>query len=337
MSREKRIELRNSKGHEMTFKRYHRYSDMLHYLEYLSIKYPELVEMITIGKSSLGQPLKVVKVSTGQRTKKGEIKPAVWIDGGTHAREWISPAVVMYTLKQLVENFKINRKIVEGADWYILPVSNPDGYEYSHSTDRFWRKTRSNHEIEDEKQSRTLSSFFWGETCRGVDMNRNWNFHWGEVGASDDPCQETYAGPRPFSEPETRAISDFIMDRKDRIKLYLTMHAYSQMWLIPWGYTNKKTGDYDDLMSMGRKAVDALNRVSGTQYQVGHSPSLLYPTSGGADDWAKGVAGIKYAYTVELRDDGTYGFLLPASQIVATGKETFAAIKAVARAIVCKN
>jgi hypothetical protein len=59
--------------------------------------------------------------------------------------------------------------------------------------------------------------------------------------------------------------------------------------------------------------------------------------SGGADDWAKGVAGIKYAYTVELRDDGTYGFLLPASQIVATGKETFAAIKAVARAIVCKN
>jgi hypothetical protein len=52
------------------------------------------------------------------------------------------------------------------------------------------------------------------------------------------------------------------------------------MWLIPWGYTNKKAGDYDDLMNMGRKAVDALNRVSGTQYQLGHSPSLLYPTSG---------------------------------------------------------
>jgi hypothetical protein len=55
---------------------------MLKYLDYLSTKYPQVVEMITIGKSSLGQPLKVVKVSTGQRTKKGEIKPAVWIDGG---------------------------------------------------------------------------------------------------------------------------------------------------------------------------------------------------------------------------------------------------------------
>jgi hypothetical protein len=57
-------------------------ADMLQYFGYLSMKYPELVEMITIGKSSLGQPLKVLKVSTGQRTKKGEIKPAVWIDGG---------------------------------------------------------------------------------------------------------------------------------------------------------------------------------------------------------------------------------------------------------------
>jgi hypothetical protein len=58
---------------------------------------------------------------------------------------------------------------------------------------------------------------------------------------------------------------------------------------------------------------------------------------GGANDWAKGAAGIKYAYTVELRDDGTNGYLLPASQIVPTGKETFAAIKAIAKAIVCKS
>jgi hypothetical protein len=55
---------------------------MLRYLEYLSLKYPQLVEILTIGKSSLGQPLKVIKVSTGQRTKNSDTKPAVWIDGG---------------------------------------------------------------------------------------------------------------------------------------------------------------------------------------------------------------------------------------------------------------
>lgn len=55
---------------------------MLRYLDYLSLKYPELVEMLTIGQTSLGRPLKVIKISTGQSTKKGEVKPSIWIDGG---------------------------------------------------------------------------------------------------------------------------------------------------------------------------------------------------------------------------------------------------------------
>jgi hypothetical protein len=59
---------------------------MLRYLDYLSLKYPDIVEVLTIGKSSLGQPLKVIKISTGQFTKNGEVKPAVWIDGGEFNR-----------------------------------------------------------------------------------------------------------------------------------------------------------------------------------------------------------------------------------------------------------
>ena len=39
---------------------------------------------------------------------------------------------------------------------YILPVANPDGYEYT-KTDRFWRKTRSPNE---------------GSICIGTDPNR---------------------------------------------------------------------------------------------------------------------------------------------------------------------
>lgn len=59
-------------------------------------------------------------------------------------------------------------------------------------------------------------------------------------------------------------------------------------------------------------------------------------STGCADNWAKSVAGIKYSYTVELPDRGRYGFLLPASMVVPTGKETFAAVKELAQAIVCK-
>ena len=70
-------------------------------------------------------------------------KPAMWIDGGIHAREWISPATVMWTLKELVEG-KETQELIEKLDWYILPVHNPDGYAYSRAWDRFWRKTRFN-------------------------------------------------------------------------------------------------------------------------------------------------------------------------------------------------
>ena len=81
--------------------------------------------------------------------------------------------------------------------------------------------------------------FFFG-TCEGVDLNRNFDFHWGETGASEDPCNERYAGPRPFSEPETRAMADFIMDKRDQLHMYLTFRSYSQMWLVPWSYTKKR-------------------------------------------------------------------------------------------------
>lgn len=59
--------------------------------------------------------------------------------------------------------------------------------------------------------------------------------------------------------------------------------------------------------------------------------------SGSSDDWAKGVAGIKYAYTVELRDRGTYGFLLPATQIVPTAREIWAGIRAISRLVTCNT
>lgn len=35
------------------------------------------------------------------------------------------------------------KEIIRSVDWYIMPVSNPDGYEYSLNYDRLWRKTRS--------------------------------------------------------------------------------------------------------------------------------------------------------------------------------------------------
>lgn len=56
-------------------------------------------------------------------------------------------------------------------------------------------------------------------------------------------------------------------------------------------------------------------------------------TTGSTGDWASGVLGVKYSYALELRDKGRYGFILPANQIIPTGHETFAAMKAMANAM----
>lgn len=69
------------------------------------------------------------KVSTNPEANN----PIILIDGGIHAREWIAPAVVLYVLQQLVENEE-NSALLDGIDWYLLPVLNPDGYEFSHTT-----------------------------------------------------------------------------------------------------------------------------------------------------------------------------------------------------------
>ena len=95
------------------------------YLECLEVIYPTHAKVFSIGKSSEGRELIVIRI--GLKNKKP--KPSVWIDGGIHAREWTSPAIVQYLIHQLVEHFKSkdHRKVIEYFDIYVLPIINPDG------------------------------------------------------------------------------------------------------------------------------------------------------------------------------------------------------------------
>jgi len=283
-------------------------------MDSLAETYPTLVTIFHVGNSTEGRPLKVMKISTGGAKSD---KPAIWLDGGIHAREWISPATVTYMANELVKQASQNEhtKIVNYFDFYIDPVMNPDGYEFT-QYNRMWRKTRSGTGI--------------GYFCRGADPNRNWNFQWGGKGASSNPCTDTYRGKNAASEPEVAAIQDFVLERKDQIKLFLTFHSYSQILLLPWGYDEVRTDDHDELFDLGTKAIKSLQSVHGTEYTIGNTAEILYAASGGSHDWAKGGAGIKFSYCYELRDTGDYGFILPANQIIPSGEETFAGVMSMA-------
>ncbi|XP_038222553.1 zinc carboxypeptidase A 1-like isoform X2 [Zerene cesonia] len=148
------IELQDRRGHRMTWKQYHRIEDIHGFLDYLAKTYPAIVSVKSIGKSYEGRDLKVLRISNGQKTNK-----AVFIDGGIHAREWISPATVTFLINQIAENFDEESDEIKNIDWYFLPVVNPDGYEYTHKADRLWRKNRKP----------TIGT----RQCVGTDLNRN--------------------------------------------------------------------------------------------------------------------------------------------------------------------
>lgn len=53
----------------------------------------------------------------------------------------------------------------------------------------------------------------------GTDLNRNWAHEWGGQGSSKFPCQEIYAGSGPLSEPETKAVADFLMENASKFRV----------------------------------------------------------------------------------------------------------------------
>jgi len=295
---------RSKTGHSMDWTSYHPVADMQDFMAYLAETYSDFVSVVSIGKSYEGNDMQVLQICRGGCGNK----PAMWIDGGIHAREWVSPAVVTFMMNELLENDAAHPDLTQDLDWYILPSVNPDGYAYSIKTERLWRKTRSPNT----------------GSCFGCDANRNWGYMWNTGGSSSDPCAETYMGKAAFSEIENQNIRDFVFERKANIKFFNTIHSYSQLILLPWGFSYDPPANIDDLESLANLGNDALKAVHGSIYEEGCIPCMLYVASGGSLDWALGEAGIPYSYGMELRDTGTYGFLLPPEQIIPTGEETWA-------------
>ncbi|XP_064512939.1 carboxypeptidase A1-like [Pseudopipra pipra] len=292
------------------YEAYHTLDEIYAFMDLLVAENPNLVSKLEIGRSTEDRPLYVLKFSTG-----GSNRPAVWIDTGIHSREWVTQASGVWFAKKIVDDHANNEgvaSILDTMDIFLEIVTNPDGFAYTHSTNRMWRKTRSKYP---------------GNICVGVDPNRNWDAGFGGSGASANSCTETYHGPYPNSEPEVKSIVDFVKDHGN-IKAFVSIHSYSQLLLYPYGYTTTPAADEQELNELSAKAVAALSSLYGTSYTYGSIITTIYKASGSTVDWTYNQ-GIKYSFTFELRDTGRYGFLLPAKQIVPTAEETWLALKVI--------
>ncbi|XP_071488950.1 carboxypeptidase B-like [Diadema antillarum] len=245
-----------------------------------------------------------------------------YIQGGIHAREWISVATMINMVRMFNESYGNDDTVTSMLDnfvWIIVPVFNVDGYKYSHTDDRMWRKNRN------------LNN----GGCKGVDLNRNFDYQWG--GAGNSKCVQDYQGPSALSEPETSGSKDFLTSFGSNLKLYIDFHAYGQYWLHPWGYTDRKLTAHPDRDQQYNVAVQiekSISSVHGKRYFVGESGPDLYPATGASEDFGYGSLGVLYSYLVELRDQGRYGFELPANQIQPTAEEIFAGMKTLGQQLV---
>ncbi|XP_063367292.1 uncharacterized protein LOC134655756 [Cydia amplana] len=300
-------------GRNIGWDTFYRHQEINDHLDELAAQYPNLVTVINTALSYEGRQIKYVRIST---TRFEDLrKPVIIIDAMVHAREWVTTPVALYIINQLVVN-AVDSQVTQDIDWVIIPLANPDGYEYTHDEDRLWRKTRS-------------KAHPGSEECPGVDGNRNFDHYWGTSAASADPCSIIYEGPTAFSEPETRVIRDVVSQHLERAAMYISLHSYGNMFLYAWGNNGTLPSNGLALHLAGvtmATAIDALALDKAPRYVVGNAAQVLYFTTGTSRDWTRAV-GVPLTYTLEL-PGYEYLFEVPAQYVEQIVKETWAGIAA---------
>lgn len=241
----------------------------------LQERFPDLVQVRDIGdtweKTQGTADRDVLALVLGNRAT-GD-KPSTMHVGGIHAREIANPELLMTFATQLLDGYGRDAEatmLLDARETILVPMLNADGHAV---VERGYAGEKGGNLM----QRKNVSG---GNPATGVDLNRNYEFHWGGAGASSSPRSETYRGPSAGSEPETKAIQDFLGAHKP--DLFIDWHSYSKLNMYPWGDTRSPTKDHQAYKAIAEKF---------TTYN-GYSPIQavqLYPTTGTTDDHAYGA------------------------------------------------
>ncbi len=239
--------------------------------------YPNIIsERLVIGQSIEGRDIWAFKVSDNPNTNEDE--PEVLYTSLIHAREPLSMMNLFYFVQKMGEGYNSDEELtylVNNREMWFIPVVNPDGYVFNELIEPFGggmhRKNRKNTNC-------------GNGTMRGVDLNRNFGYEWGSnnTGSSPDPCSDVYRGESAFSELETQAVRDFILDHD--FKNVLHYHSYSNLYIHAFG-----DGSYPDEpdLTTHREIGHEMSKYNG--YYVGTGlDGIGYTVNGDAVDWSYG-------------------------------------------------
>ncbi|KAJ0172691.1 hypothetical protein K1T71_011830 [Dendrolimus kikuchii] len=286
----------------LNFTSFPRLHDLEEYYARLKRQNPWAVKIITAGLTNRNTSITCIILSDRRINA-----PAILIDGGMHGREWTSVFSVLYFLESIAWNFTSQPEFIRNKMWFIIPILNPDGYEYSMTKDRLWSKNRRR---------------FSGR-CDGVDINRNFDVSWCDFKASIFICSNVYCGPLEFSERESSTIRDLF--KYQIFSAYVTVHSYGSRVMYPYPSQELSTHQRvtDGMAAVMRGVVGQYFRAtaerSGKEYGAGTSV-----------DWMYFVNSVAHSYVIETRG-GDY--FVQGDEMEVSGLEVAAALRFMAQAM----
>lgn len=244
------------------------YEEMTYLLQVVAALYPEFTKLEQIGKSVEGTPLYAMKIGNG--------KKEVLLDGSLHAREHMTTNVIAemidtysiyYENKSAYGGYNVRQALDKTAIWFI-PMLNPDGVKLVQSGPKSLKHGALATKINGSKNFNR-----WKSNIRGVDLNDNFASGWDKIkGGHKKPAYMAYKGPRAFSEPEAKALRDFV--KKHKFKTYVSYHSSGQ--IMYWFNYQKQAESKRD-----QALAKSLSKITG--YKV--MPPQYLPGSGGSADW----------------------------------------------------
>lgn len=115
---------------------YHDYHDYMTIIQMLEKNSKGKMKIYSIGETYENRDIPVIVLPDNANSTK----PIVLIECGIHAREWLSPAFCLWLLVNLLEQEE--NPLLKEYEFQIVPLANIDGYVFTWTGNRMWRKNR---------------------------------------------------------------------------------------------------------------------------------------------------------------------------------------------------
>ncbi len=259
-------------GHE--FGAYRGYSELLTAIERLGERGARIRE---VGRSVRGEPLFSVHLGSEEPSARTSV-----IVAGVHPIEWIGIETGLALVERLLNEDLGDRTVI------AFPIVNPDGLRRVEETLRAGKRRFVRH------------------NARGVDLNRNFDAHWGERSLYQRILPWIFApGSAPASEPEVASIGFELSER--RVDRAVSLHSFGSAVLYPPAHTIWPIRDYEEHRSWARAVAKAVRKRPYTAQACSWWSKGL--THAGLElDWFHERHG---ALSLLVEHEGGIGFSLP--------------------------